>query len=184
MKCLGMIAQMQVVRALRPCLCQPQSVGRQRPRAGAPDSQSHRRCEVSQPKAERKAGKLLKAMEKHKGGRPSKKTGNTVLPVFDDLGITKNQSSRWQREAELDAAARPIPPGMVGHAGSVHPTDRLCGGEEARWLDDPGCCHRPGIISSAAGMGSTTRPNCFTSAPRSRPYSTGAIRTRPDQVFF
>lgn len=47
-------------------------------------------------RAERRAGDLLKGMEKSAGGRPSKKTGSTKLPVLDDLGITKTQSSRWQ----------------------------------------------------------------------------------------
>lgn len=55
-------------------------------------------------RAERKAGEMLAAMEKPKGGRPSE-TSNSVLPVsvpsLDDLGIDKMQSSRWQREAKV-----------------------------------------------------------------------------------
>ena len=50
--------------------------------------------------AERKAGDMLREMQKHKGGRPSK-TGNTLLPVLEDLGITKIQSCRWQRLARV-----------------------------------------------------------------------------------
>jgi len=52
-------------------------------------------------RAERKAGKLLKDMDKAKGGRP--KTGDTVSPVssLSNLGVTKKQSSRWQKEASV-----------------------------------------------------------------------------------
>ena len=46
--------------------------------------------------AERKAGEILSGMEMAKGGRG--KTGNNTLPV---LGITKIQSSRWQRIAKV-----------------------------------------------------------------------------------
>lgn len=53
-------------------------------------------------RAERKAGEMLAAMEKHKGGRPSE-TGCVVQPVcLEDLGIEKTQSCRWQREAAVD----------------------------------------------------------------------------------
>ena len=47
---------------------------------------------------------MLKGMEKDKGGRPSK-TGNIVQPVskLADIGISKSQSSRWQKEAEVPA---------------------------------------------------------------------------------
>lgn len=56
-------------------------------------------------RAERKAGEILAAMDKHKGGRPSE-TGNSVLPVsgesLEDLGIDKMQSSRWQRASRVE----------------------------------------------------------------------------------
>jgi phage N-6-adenine-methyltransferase len=59
-------------------------------------------------RAERKAGEMLAAMDKHKGGRPSE-TSNSVLPVsgesLDDLGIDKMQSSRWQKEASVSEDA-------------------------------------------------------------------------------
>jgi len=50
-------------------------------------------------------GNCSRDMETSKGGRPSK-TGNTLLPVstLEDIGVTKMQSSRWQREAELPEA--------------------------------------------------------------------------------
>ena len=53
-------------------------------------------------RAERKAGEMLVAMEKI-GHRPKK--GNTALPFreqLSDLGITKMQSSRWQRIASVE----------------------------------------------------------------------------------
>ena len=62
-----------------------------------------RACEIRL-RAERKAGVLLKAMEKAKGGRP-KKTGAKTAPVSEpglaDLGVTKKQSSQWQKLADV-----------------------------------------------------------------------------------
>ncbi len=44
---------------------------------------------------ERKAGEMLAAMELRPGVKP---IGNTMLPIaLEDLGITKKQSSRWQK---------------------------------------------------------------------------------------
>lgn len=79
--------------------------------------------------AERRAGEMLAAMEKDKGGRPGK-TGPTVGPVSDgqshagvvklpDLGINKNQSWRWQRLAELsDEAAGKVLAERKSHRNS------------------------------------------------------------------
>lgn len=60
-------------------------------------------------RAERKAGEMLAAMEKKKPGPKPKpgpeqeEIGPTMGPIssLDDLGITKNQSSRWQQEASV-----------------------------------------------------------------------------------
>ena len=61
-------------------------------------------------RAERKAGQLLRAMEKAKGsagqGRPSSKGGRTMqppktTPTLRELGLTKSQSARWQLTATL-----------------------------------------------------------------------------------
>jgi hypothetical protein len=57
-------------------------------------------------RAERRAGELLAEMEKNKGAIPGK-TGRKGRPVLDptpklaDLGISKDQSSRWQALAGL-----------------------------------------------------------------------------------
>lgn len=50
-------------------------------------------------RAERKAGEMLAAMEKQAGRR-----GNKMLPQLEAFGITKMQSSRWQKEAGVDEA--------------------------------------------------------------------------------
>jgi hypothetical protein len=61
----------------------------------AKNTQAERRaCEIRL-RAERKAGELLAEAQKNKGGRP--KTGAPREPVLGDLGITKKQSSTWQR---------------------------------------------------------------------------------------
>jgi N6-adenosine-specific RNA methylase IME4 len=58
-------------------------------------------------RAERKAGEMLKQMPKQDGGDAKRKTlGNIALPseippTLSDLGIEKNQSSRWQQIASL-----------------------------------------------------------------------------------
>jgi hypothetical protein len=53
-------------------------------------------------RAERKAGEMLAAMELQKNQHTA---GNIVLPALDDLGITKMQSSRWQKESTVDDSA-------------------------------------------------------------------------------
>jgi hypothetical protein len=54
-------------------------------------------------RAEEKAGEMLWEMEKrgerHKGHGDQKSESRHVTPKLADLGITKNQSSRWQRMA-------------------------------------------------------------------------------------
>lgn len=55
--------------------------------------------------AERKAGELLREMEKMDGGDAAKARSHDATEVgpvsLADIGITKSQSSRWQREASL-----------------------------------------------------------------------------------
>ena len=59
-------------------------------------------------RAERRAGQLLMEMEKNKGGLPGR-TGLKSRSVLDtapklrDIGVSKNQSSRWQKLADMSA---------------------------------------------------------------------------------
>jgi hypothetical protein len=55
--------------------------------------------------AERKAGELLSNMDKSKGGRPSETSSTTTQVSIGDLGISKPQSSRWQRAAKVPEEA-------------------------------------------------------------------------------
>jgi len=52
-------------------------------------------------RAERKAGELLKQMEKQKPGEYKRLHDATVTPSLKDLGIEKTQSMRWQQIADL-----------------------------------------------------------------------------------
>jgi N6-adenosine-specific RNA methylase IME4 len=56
-------------------------------------------------RAERRAGELLREMveigAREDGGRPKRSHDATVLKL-DDLGVSKSQSSRWQKLAELE----------------------------------------------------------------------------------
>jgi hypothetical protein len=51
-------------------------------------------------RAERKAGEMLAKMPKHNGGRPSQNRSNDTTSL-KDIGITKDQSSRWQQVASI-----------------------------------------------------------------------------------
>jgi hypothetical protein len=65
-------------------------------------------------RAERRAGELLKAMPKQHGSRGAgKKVGSPRATPLADLGVTKTQSSKWQRlaavtNAEFEGALRGI----------------------------------------------------------------------------
>lgn len=57
-------------------------------------------------RAERKCGEMLAATEMNDGGRPSKNqsddtTGLSTTPTLADMGITKDQSSRYQQLAAM-----------------------------------------------------------------------------------
>jgi len=55
-------------------------------------------------RAERKAGEMLAGMEMRDGGdaaRARSQAATELPPSLDDLGLTKDQSSRWQREAKV-----------------------------------------------------------------------------------
>jgi hypothetical protein len=59
-----------------------------------------RACEIRL-RAERKAGELLKQIEKHEGGRQKNRSWFTRVSTLADLGITHDQSSKWQKLADV-----------------------------------------------------------------------------------
>ena len=63
---------------------------------------AEKRCAEIRLRAERRAGELLAAMDKAKGGRPSKTPAATEgVSTLKDLGISEKQSSTWQRLAAV-----------------------------------------------------------------------------------
>ena len=97
-------------------------------------------------RAERKVGQMLKDMEKAKGARqPGTHRGTTRLhdgtaSTLSDMGISKQQSSRWQKLAEVnekefesalaDPEEKPSTSGMIRKAnGKQNKMD-----EDALWL--------------------------------------------------
>lgn len=89
-----------------------------------------RACEIRL-RAERKAGALLATLEKAKGGgdirlpKEHRSHDTTSARTLSDLGISKDQSSRWQQlatvpedefEAALAAIDKPTTNGIIGAA--------------------------------------------------------------------
>jgi len=55
-------------------------------------------------RAERKAGEILKEQDMATGGQPYQSTYNKIVsvePTLKNIGITLNQSSKWQRTADI-----------------------------------------------------------------------------------
>lgn len=55
-------------------------------------------------RAERKAGEMLAAMQKQNGGHASKARSRSTTelpPTLESLGVSKDQSSRWQKLAAI-----------------------------------------------------------------------------------
>jgi hypothetical protein len=52
-------------------------------------------------RAERRAGELLREMDKHPPGPDRSSPAIDLPPKLSDLGITKDQSSQWQRLAAM-----------------------------------------------------------------------------------
>ncbi len=52
-------------------------------------------------RAEKKAGELVLSAAKHKGGRPGNRSNETTGLKLSDIGISKDQSSKWQKLAEI-----------------------------------------------------------------------------------
>jgi hypothetical protein len=73
-------------------------------------------------RAKAHAGHLLATMDKNAGGRPSK-TGNRPLPVLtlDELGVSKRESSEWQRLYSMDIEQYiAMAPRVPTVAGALH----------------------------------------------------------------
>ena len=85
----------------------------------AKNTEAERRACVIRLRAERKAGQLLSRMEKSKGAPDTRSTRATTLR---EMGITKDQSSRWQQlgrvpekefEAALSGEEKPSTSGII-----------------------------------------------------------------------
>lgn len=65
------------------------------------------RCTQIKLRAGRKAGELLRVSGKHPGGKPTDKPvldGDWLdVPTLADLGVSRNDSARWQRMARMKA---------------------------------------------------------------------------------
>ena len=88
-------------------------------------------------RAERRAGQLLRQMEKNKGARGTGSNQHQVrspdatAPTLAHIGVTKSQSSRWQRKADMSEDA------FEQHVGAakdsaVRSLDRAATQEEKR----------------------------------------------------
>lgn len=56
-------------------------------------------------RAERRCGELLARTEKHEGGRPTANRSNDAtgsVPTLADMGLTRDESSRYQQLAACD----------------------------------------------------------------------------------
>lgn len=112
-----------------------------------------RACEIRL-RAERKAGSLLVDMDKAKGqrlagrtadGQPVRLSNDTTaeLPTLADLGVTRDQSSKWQRLAEVpqerfeealgDPDKKPTTAGIIAAATPPKP-DVVPVSKDALWL--------------------------------------------------
>ena len=128
------------------------SAGRRQPATRPPKSpnkEAERRAREIPLRAERKAGKLLRAMKKAKGGaQPGigraggmRSDGPTALR---DLGISKEQSSNWQKLAEVpedefeaalvDPTQTPSTTGIIRSAEEQKQLPRASVGADALWL--------------------------------------------------
>lgn len=105
--------------------------------------------------AERRAGAMLKEMEKNEGGRPTENrsqvaTGFVDAPTLDDLGLSKSQSSRWQQiatipeplferqmEALSEAGDEVTQSAMLAFAKTVNNTRSVMSSESNEWYTPP-----------------------------------------------
>lgn len=60
-----------------------------------------RKAEEIKLRAERRAGELLKETQKNKGGKPNLSKPTTGILTLENLGVTRDQSSKWQKIASI-----------------------------------------------------------------------------------
>jgi len=100
-------------------------------------------CEIRL-RAERRAGQLLKEMEKAKASPGNQHTGPLARcegsKTLADMGISYTQSSRWQKLADVPeeqfdgALGRPEMPTTIGIIASVRTEEQPRRDERALWL--------------------------------------------------
>ena len=111
------------------------------------------RCAEIKLRAERRLGDLLHERIDHQGGRKAKRSHDgTVSESLDDYGVNKNQSSRWQRLAEIPDAQfesyleevhqagdeEITVSGLLRAAGRRHSVDVLSSSDSYEWYT-PAC---------------------------------------------
>jgi len=100
-------------------------------------------CEIRL-RAERRVGQLLKGMDKAEGGRPTDKTPRDGRGVssLGDLGISYDQSSQWQKLAEVDEDVfeqavkedRPTTGGIIAKVEAPREPKKNAVGPPALWF--------------------------------------------------
>jgi hypothetical protein len=72
----------------------------------ANNMEAERQCALIRVRAERKCGQMLRATPKAHGGRPvetctNSEQVNDATKTLDDMGISRKQSSEWQKLAKV-----------------------------------------------------------------------------------
>lgn len=106
----------------------------------ARNTEAERRACMVRLRAERKAGELLKQIDRAGRGRPSDKT--SAGPTLSELGVSRDQSSNWQQladvpqeqfDAALDGEDKPSTAGIIAATTPPKP-EVIPVGKDALWL--------------------------------------------------
>jgi len=139
------------------CGASPEAEAGLRPAASQPLGRSqaeNRHCDAERRsgprrgwRAERKAGVLLKEMDKNEGGPERRVLSSSVTalppPTLPQLGITRNQSSAWQRIAAIPA---------TDFEEHVDATKAAGGGRAEPHADKPGRDGGGGVEGNPVGI--------------------------------